>query len=118
MWLVPHHRPNSLGVIAYVVLLMSLFIAAWVPDIPGKLRKIHRLTAYGAVMAMPLVLAALLTSIQTPLYVQFIITAVIMAHLVMIYLLFFVPAAYRHFLVFQAVYLAGFFIAMLGVTYG
>jgi hypothetical protein len=107
-----------MGATAYVVLLISLFVTAWVPDIKGKLRTIHRLSAYAAVLAMPLVLANVLESVQMSLFTQIVVSVAIMVQAIMIYMLFYVPKAYRHFLVFQSLYLAAFFIALLSVTYG
>ena len=114
-WFQQAHSLNVWSSFVFAVILISLFIAAWVPDVEGAKRFIHRNLAYIAVFAMPIFLVLLLPKL--PLWLQVIDGIVIASQAGMTYLLLFVKAAYKYFLPLQAVYLGGFFVVLLSATY-
>lgn len=103
--------------VAFFVTLICVLVAAWVPDIKGAKRRIHRLAAYGIVLLIPLLVALFASNPHIAAIARlyaWIACAVLIA---LCYMLFFVPSQRSHFLYYQALYLGLFFSVLVVVTY-
>jgi hypothetical protein len=114
-WFVDQYDAPWYSTMLFTSILTSLLLAVVVPDIAGMRRKVHRFAGYVTVIFMPLFLLSV--ALQMPSRVRLIAAVVVVAQIVMIYLLFFVKKALKYLLPFQAVYLLGFFLVLLILSY-
>lgn len=117
-WLLPEYNLTIFSTTLFFGIIISLVLAVWIPDVAGPRRKTHRGAAYVAVFIIPLFLLSLLAVPTLPKLMTIVIIGAVVAHLFMLYLLFFAPKMRRWFLLFQGLYLAVFFAVLLLLTYG
>lgn len=116
-WLSPTYNLPPVFMRLVIFALFSQFIAAWVPDIKGKLSKVHTLAAYALCLCMPVILSFIINSPKAPMLVKAI---AVVANIVMIsevILLLVIDRKKSHHLIYQIVYTAVFHITLLVITF-
>ncbi|MEO6760956.1 MAG: hypothetical protein ABI220_01090 [Candidatus Saccharimonadales bacterium] len=122
-WLVSHLNLSAAFVTFASLGLVLQLIAAWVPDVPGLKRRIHRPSAYtmAAIMGILLVFLAVAPAISTMALMVSMIALAIMAMVFGIFMIGSVSqlfsSAKSNYLIFQGSYVAVFFVAVLTVAY-
>ncbi len=116
-WLIPTYSlpPTFLKLVIFA--LFSQLITAWVPDVKGKLSKVHNLAAFTLGLCMPVILLFLINSQYASPMVK---VLAIIANVIMILeisLLLFVDKKKNHYLIYQAVYAAVFHFTLLVITF-
>ncbi len=117
LWLIPERTLGDISVLFYLLLILWILITSWIPDSIGIKRTIHRAAAYCIVVTIPLLLLSLLVFQTLSPLTKIIVSLVVIGQLYMLYLLFWVTEARKHFLTYQAAYLASFFLAMSSFIY-
>lgn len=96
---------------------VGLFIAAWVPDVPGIKRRIHEVCAYGAAgFYIPATIVLILTPSIAPIARWFgALTTIYM--IINVYAGLNIPKARDYHLPLQSIYIVSYFAVILLATY-
>ena len=116
-WLTPTYSlPASFMQLCIFTLFFQL-IAAWVPDIKGKLSKVHNFAAFTLAICMPIILLFIINSLSVPVIVK---AFAIGANFVMVTeltILLFMNKKKEHYLIYQVIYASVFHITLLVITF-
>ncbi len=116
-WFAPQFHPGWLFTSVFFTALALLLVAAWVRWEKGKKGEIHDFAAYRMAYLMPVLPAILVFNPSLSLVARTVAGGVVVAQLILLYLLFFVPATRRHFFRYQLMYIALTFGALFAATY-
>ena len=111
-------RYSLQGILALLFLLGvgCVLIAAWVPDVEGLSRKVHRIAAYCIVAVIPVIVGLLLSAnLSLVAMVWSMLVEVVLLSLCL--MLIFVQGARKYFLFYQFLYLGLFFSVLLVASY-
>lgn len=113
-WLLPVLQPR--WPLVFYSLPLAILVVALTPYTTPPLRHIHDVAAYGMALLAPLY-TGLLSSAKVSRRAATIAAAMCVIELIIIGLLFFVPALRDHFFYSQLAHLVSFVIALIAVTY-
>ena len=116
-WFIPEFKLSSIFSVTLTLTYILQFVSAWVPDVKGIKRGIHRLFAYTFAFFLLLLSLQIIFFIKLTIVLQLVggFSIVFMCLVWMLFL--FVKKARRHYLFYQVGYIICFQLFILAVTY-
>lgn len=116
-WFVPNLHLSDAFLYVAVLAIILQFITAWVPQTVGWSAKVHLATAYGMSLLLLPMMAIIIANNYSSLITRVIGIAALLYTLLIWMLFISSRVVHRHYLIFQATYVASFMAVVLSATY-
>lgn len=117
MWLVPNLNIIPPLILLFIIALLLEFVTTWVPLTEGKKFHIHNILSYSTALLMPLIVLALILTIQLSA-AAFLLACIALVIMLALLLAFFaIPKALEKYLIYQSTYIAAFQLAIIWIPF-